>query len=169
LIRSYNIVVAGIGGQGVVSFTKWLIKEFHQIGLDVNSSIYKGGAQQLGTVFSQLRVIAKEDVRPVMSCDIPQGRLNALIVFEPNEGLRHAVNLDHGAEIYLNNNEAVFFSERLPSYAKPYDVEQEYDKLNPQMVIEKGADASQIKGAFQAHLTQAGFVPLVGRYVLKAQ
>lgn len=52
----FDMIVAGIGGQGVNSLVKVLAEFLQQSGFFCQFTIHKGGAQSLGSVYAELRV-----------------------------------------------------------------------------------------------------------------
>lgn len=78
-----NILVAGIGGQGVMTATEILAQTALAQGYDVKKTEVAGMAQRGGVVTSHLRFGEK-----VYSPAIPQGEADILVGFEPAEALR---------------------------------------------------------------------------------
>jgi len=86
-----NILVAGTGGQGVMTAAEILAQTAIAHGLDVKKTEVAGMAQRGGIVNSHLRFGDK-----VLSPVIPAGEADVLLAFEAAEGLRwsHEVRLD---------------------------------------------------------------------------
>ena len=99
-----NIIIAGVGGQGINSFTRKLQEHCFEIGYSCVSSVYKGGAQRLGSVHSEIRIFASQDsqIHPKTSQIIP-GSLNVLIGLEQWETLRYLP--------FCNNNSLIVMDE----------------------------------------------------------
>jgi indolepyruvate ferredoxin oxidoreductase beta subunit len=81
--RITNILVAGIGGQGVTTATEILAQAAIANGFDVKKTEVAGMAQRGGVVNSHLRF-----GRKVLSPVIPAGCADILVAFEVAEGLR---------------------------------------------------------------------------------
>lgn len=75
-----NVVVAGLGGQGVVKASDVLADAAFRCGLDVKKSEIHGMSQRGGSVASDVRFGAK-----VHSPMIPQGKADFLIVVAPDQ------------------------------------------------------------------------------------
>ena len=75
-----NVVVAGLGGQGVVKASDVLADAAFRNGLDVKKSEIHGMSQRGGSVASDVRFGAK-----VHSPMIPQGQADFLIVVAPDQ------------------------------------------------------------------------------------
>ncbi len=78
-----NILVAGTGGQGVMTATEILAQAAIAMGFDVKKTEVAGMAQRGGVVTSHLR-FGKHVLSPV----IPAGEADVLLAFEAAEALR---------------------------------------------------------------------------------
>lgn len=83
-----NILVAGIGGQGVMTAAEVLSQTALSLGYDVKKTEVAGMAQRGGVVTSHVRFGDK-----VLSPAIPQGEADILVGFEPAEALRWITEL----------------------------------------------------------------------------
>jgi indolepyruvate ferredoxin oxidoreductase beta subunit len=75
-----NVVVAGIGGQGVLKASDILADAALRTGLDVKKSEIKGMSQRGGSVTSDVRF-----GRMVFSPMVPSGEADYLLVLEPTQ------------------------------------------------------------------------------------
>jgi len=92
----YNILISGVGGQGVLLTSKIIAEAALLQGLDVKQSEVHGMAQRGGSVLSQVRFGDK-----VFSPIVSEGEADLLIGFEPLETARYLHFLkDDGAVIY---------------------------------------------------------------------
>jgi indolepyruvate ferredoxin oxidoreductase beta subunit len=92
----YNILISGVGGQGVLLTSKIIAEAAILQGLDVKQSEVHGMAQRGGSVLSQVRFGEK-----VFSPIVSEGEADLLIGFEPLETARYLHFLkDDGAVIY---------------------------------------------------------------------
>ena len=92
----YNILISGVGGQGVLLTSKIIAEAALLQGLDVKQSEVHGMAQRGGSVLSQVRFGEK-----VFSPIVGEGEADLLIGFEPLETARYLHFLkDDGAVIY---------------------------------------------------------------------
>ena len=78
-----NVLIVGVGGQGVILVSKVLATLAQSRGLDVKQSEVHGMAKRGGTVFSHVRFGPK-----VWSPTIPKGEADLLVALEWAEGLR---------------------------------------------------------------------------------
>ena len=92
----FNILISGVGGQGVLLTSKIIAEAALRSGLDVKQSEVHGMAQRGGSVLSQVRFGDK-----VFSPIVGEGEADLLIGFEPLETARYLHYLrDNGAVIY---------------------------------------------------------------------
>ncbi len=92
-----NILVVGIGGQGVMTATEILAQAALALGHDVKKTEVAGMAQRGGVVSSHLRFGPK-----VLSPQIMPGQADLLVAFEAAEGLRWCHYLKPGGLVLLN-------------------------------------------------------------------
>jgi indolepyruvate ferredoxin oxidoreductase, beta subunit len=78
-----NILVVGIGGQGVMTASEVLAMAAIELGMDVKKTEVAGMAQRGGVVTSHVRFGEK-----VLSPAIPKGQADIIVGFEPAEAMR---------------------------------------------------------------------------------
>jgi len=78
--RVTNVVVAGLGGQGVIKASDILADAAFRAGLDVKKAEIHGMSQRGGSVTSDVR-FGKEVLSPM----VPHGEADFLLVIEPRE------------------------------------------------------------------------------------
>ena len=93
----FNIVIAGVGGQGVLMASKVLAESALASGMDVKQNEVHGMAQRGGSVISFVRIGEKVDSPVVMP-----GTADLLISFEPLEALRYSHYLKPGGRMVYN-------------------------------------------------------------------
>ncbi|HFC92058.1 MAG TPA: hypothetical protein ENJ51_04520, partial [Leucothrix mucor] len=54
--KTFNLLLAGIGGQGINSLAKVLAEFIMLSGYQCQFTIHKGGAQSLGSVYAEFRI-----------------------------------------------------------------------------------------------------------------
>ncbi|WP_199930340.1 indolepyruvate oxidoreductase subunit beta [Sedimenticola thiotaurini] len=92
-----NILVAGIGGQGVMTAAEILSQTALAQGFDVKKTEVAGMAQRGGVVTSHVRFGSQ-----VLSPAIPPGEADILVGFEPAEALRWCSHLRPEGVIMIN-------------------------------------------------------------------
>jgi indolepyruvate ferredoxin oxidoreductase beta subunit len=81
----FDIVLAGVGGQGVLSVSAVIASAAMEAGLHVKQSEVHGMAQRGGAVLANLRLSDRE----IASDLISQGRASLILSMEPLESLRY--------------------------------------------------------------------------------
>lgn len=97
-MKIFNIVIAGVGGQGVLMASKVLAESALASGMDVKQNEVHGMAQRGGSVISFVR-IGDQVFSPV----VMPGSADILISFEPLEALRYIHYLKPGGKLVYNN------------------------------------------------------------------
>ena len=109
-MKTYNIVIAGFGGQGVITLGNLFKLAALRDGISVSGAERRGGAQREGGVTSHVRFRllepgeAFDERRMTRSALIPSGKADMLIAFEPLEAVRHC-NYLHPRSVVLLNTE----------------------------------------------------------------
>jgi indolepyruvate ferredoxin oxidoreductase beta subunit len=96
-MKVFNIVIAGVGGQGVLMASKVLAESALASGMDVKQNEVHGMGQRGGSVISFVR-IGDEVYSPV----VMPGTADVLLSFEPLEALRYAHYLKPGGTLVYN-------------------------------------------------------------------
>jgi len=91
-----NVLIVGVGGQGVIMVSKVLAYLAQSRGLQVKQSEVHGMAKRGGSVFSHVRF-----GHEVWSPTIPKGEADILIALEWAEGLRWLPYLKPGSGIFI--------------------------------------------------------------------
>ena len=81
----FDIILAGVGGQGVLSLATIIAAAATRAGLKVRQSEVHGMAQRGGSVLAHLRI--SSDV--IHSDLVPRGRADLILAMEPLEALRY--------------------------------------------------------------------------------
>lgn len=84
-VKEFNIVISGVGGQGLISMLRILAKAAHSEGYEVKSSELHGLAQRGGSVEAHLRFGEK-----IFSPLVAQGKADLIISLEMQECLKAA-------------------------------------------------------------------------------
>ncbi len=84
-MKTINLLLSGVGGQGVILASKILSKAALLQGLDIKQSEVHGMSQRGGSVVSHVRIGEK-----VYSPLVAEGGCDVLLGFEPLEALRYA-------------------------------------------------------------------------------
>lgn len=118
-----NLIIAGIGGQGVNVLTKVLATVLSECGYACQYTVHKGGAQSLGTVYGELRIA--QGSLPILGAGIPKGKLDILVSLDPWEALRHLPLAHADTQVWVESEIQPLFNDRRDQARNP----QSY--LNP--------------------------------------
>ncbi len=127
-----DIILAGVGGQGILSIAAIIGTAALDMGLFLKQSEVHGMAQRGGDVSSNLRIGDKE----IASDLIAMGKADIVISVEPLEGLRYLPMLS--SEGWLITNSKPF--NNIPNYPEIEKVYAEIAKVHRHVMI----DAEQI-------------------------
>jgi indolepyruvate ferredoxin oxidoreductase beta subunit len=98
-INSYQIIIAGVGGQGIVTLTELIGESAIKTGLKVTGAETHGMAQRGGSVVSHLR-IGQNPIAPL----IADGTADIILALEPSEALRHSKLIKPGGTIIYSTD-----------------------------------------------------------------
>lgn len=148
---SINILLCGIGGQGIASATRkvhehCLIHDWQCI-----SAVYKGGAQRLGTVKAEIRLFPpNSNSISHKSSQIIPGTLDALVVMEHWEGLRQLSFCNPNTLIILNS-----FAEFPPGNQQIMDFDKDpnllWEKISNEKISNNFLQLSQLQFGHSRH------------------
>jgi indolepyruvate ferredoxin oxidoreductase beta subunit len=96
--KAENILLAGVGGQGILKASDIICQAIMEAGWDVKKSEVHGMAQRGGSVTSHVRYGAK-----VFSPVTGKGEVNVLVSFELLEALRYIDYLNSNSKVILND------------------------------------------------------------------
>ena len=134
---SFNVLIVGVGGQGVIMVSKVLALLAQSQGLEVKQSEVHGMAKRGGSVFSHVRF-----GRRVWSPTIPKGEVDILVALEWAEGLRWLPFLKHGTGIFICDTKRI-----VPPFAclnRRPGAPMRYSKETPVDVVAHVAEAFAI-------------------------
>lgn len=150
--KTTNILVSGVGGQGVILATDMMSEVFMEAGYDVKKSEVHGMAMRGGIVTSHFRF-----GRKVYSPLIKEGEVDILFAFEQLEGLRWANYLRPDGKIVMNDHKINPPAVNLG--------EMRYPEAIPEMIRSRIENSYLVKGteiAIQLGDVRAANVVLLG-------
>lgn len=118
-MKVFNILIAGVGGQGVLLTSKIIAEAALLQGLDVKQSEVHGMAQRGGSVLSQVRIGEK-----VFSPIVAEGEADLLIGFEPLETARYLHFLREGGIVVYNTHPIGTIGVSIGREAYPEDIHE---------------------------------------------
>ncbi|MDW8035005.1 MAG: indolepyruvate oxidoreductase subunit beta [Candidatus Korarchaeum sp.] len=98
-VREFNVIVAGVGGQGILFTTNVIARAALKMGINFVQSEIHGLSQRYGSIRTELRI--GSDVHSPL---ILEGTLDLLIGMEPLETLRHAPYISERTTIVMSDH-----------------------------------------------------------------
>lgn len=165
MAREFNILLAGVGGQGVILMSELLGQAAIADGLRVRGSEVLGMAVRGGPVTSMIR-IGDGAHGPL----IPQGTCHVLVALELSEALRHASYLSSTGLVILNTATIMPFTVSLGQSDYP-GLEQVLEKLNSiaskVIALDAACIAEEAGGILAANIVMLGALFGVGMLPIK--
>jgi len=142
-MREFNILITGVGGQGVILMSELLGKAAVADKLNVRGSEILGMAVRGGSVTSAIRI--GEDVYGPL---IPTGKCHALVGMEPSETLRNISYLSKSSLVIVNTAITIPFTVSIgeSSYPSPEEILKQLDKASGKIVQLDAAKLAQEAG-----------------------
>ncbi|MBW2039771.1 MAG: indolepyruvate ferredoxin oxidoreductase subunit beta [Deltaproteobacteria bacterium] len=138
MIKELNVLISGVGGQGVILMSELLGNSAVKDGLRVRGSEVLGMAVRGGSVFSSIRM--GSDVYGPLP---PLGKCDILVALEPSEALRNITFLSKSSVVILNTAMVVPFTVSLGQSKYP-PLEAMVEKLGKTSSKIIGLDATQL-------------------------
>lgn len=144
----FDIVLAGVGGQGVLSLSGIIAAGALEAGLSVKQSEVHGMAQRGGAVTAHLRLAD----RPIESDLVPLGAAALILSLEPLESLRYLEFLGPNGTIVT----AVQPVKNIPDYPAIDDVLEAVRSLPGSVLVDAAAIARSVGLAQATNMVMAG-------------
>lgn len=152
----FDIVLAGVGGQGVLSLAAIIGASAVDEGLTAKQSEAHGMSQRGGSVVAHLRLAD----HPIASDLIARGTAEMILSMEPVEGLRQLPYLAEDGVFVTNSNSV----ENIPGYPPRHELIEHIHELPRAVLVdgEKIARSAGLKLAINVALVGAAsrFLPL---------
>ncbi|MCP3955804.1 MAG: hypothetical protein GY697_26850 [Desulfobacterales bacterium] len=143
-MQTINMVLCGLGGQGILFMTKVLARTALSRGMHVLGAETHGMAQRGGSVVSHLRL---GDVNGSL---VNAGECHHLLALEENEACRNLPFLAEGAQLYVNT-----LSDRFPGNRVRYYLEGKKIRCR---AVAAGKIALGLDAPMAANLALIGFM-----------
>ena len=150
-----DIILSGVGGQGILSIAAAIGEAALKEGLYMKQAEVHGMSQRGGDVQSNLRL----SDQPIASDLIPLGHADLIISLEPMESLRYLPYLSK--EGWLVTNSQPFIN--IPNYPDVETVRKEIDKLPHKVVLDVETIAKNVGSVRAANIVMLGAAsPFIG-------
>lgn len=143
-----DIILAGVGGQGILSIATVLGEAALANNLLIKQAETHGMSQRGGAVYSHLRI----SDRPILSDLIPGGSADLILSVEPMESLRYLPYLS--ASGYLVTNITPFVN--IPNYPEIEKIMEEIRKLPRFIAIDADSIAKEVGSVRASNMVMLG-------------
>ena len=147
MVKEFNILITGVGGQGVILISELLGRAAVTDKLRVRGSEILGMAVRGGSVTSAIR-IGDEVYGPL----IPTGKCHALVGMEPSEALRNITYLSKSSLVILNTAVTIPFTVFIgeSKYPSAEEILRQLGKASSKIVQLDAAKTAQDAGSHLA-------------------
>lgn len=150
-----DIILSGVGGQGILSIATVIGQAALKSGLYMKQAEVHGMSQRGGDVQSNLRI----SDQPIASDLIPTGKCDIILSLEPMEALRYLPYLS--PEGWLITNETPFVN--IPNYPTEESLRAELNKLPHKITLNVNEVAKQTGSLRVANIVLLGAtIPFLG-------
>ena len=152
----YDVVLAGVGGQGVVSLSQIIATGAMKDKLKVRQAEVHGMAQRGGAVISHLRISDLEIAGDL----VPKGAVHLILATEPLESLRHVDYLSPDGMILTSTEPFI----NIPNYPDKEVLLEKVRKFKNHKLIDAVALAKQAGAPMATNMVMVGaatkFLPI---------
>lgn len=145
--KEINIIICGVGGQGVVVVSELLGTAAVRGNVAVKGSEVLGMAQRGGSVFSNLR-LGGDVIAPMT----PEGKCDVLIAVEPSEALRNIQYLAKNSVVVLNTTTVLPYTVYLgqSGYPTQDEIISKLRKVTDRIITLDASGLAKQAGSLQA-------------------
>ena len=143
-----DIILAGVGGQGILSIATTIGAAALNTGLYLKQAEVHGMSQRGGDVSSNLRIADHE----IASDLIPYGKADLIISVEPMESLRYLPLLSPGGWLITNTKPFI----NITNYPKMEDLMAEIEKSGNHIALDADQIAKDLGSARSANMVILG-------------
>ena len=143
-----DIVIAGVGGQGILSIAACIGMAAIECGLHLKQSEVHGMSQRGGAVQSNLRISDKE----IASDLIPLGRAKLVLSVEPMESLRYLPWLSENGWLLANTTPV----KNISNYPDTEEILTEIRSLKNHIIIDADKIAREIGSPRSSNMVMLG-------------
>lgn len=144
----FDIVLAGVGGQGVLSVSAVIASAAMEAGLHVKQSEVHGMAQRGGAVLAHLRLADAQ----IASDLIPRGRAALILGMEPLESLRYLEFLAPDGSLITSSNPVI----NIRDYPPVADVLEQVRRLPHAVLVDSDKLAREAGSARATNMVMVG-------------
>jgi indolepyruvate ferredoxin oxidoreductase beta subunit len=142
-----NIIICGVGGQGVVVMSELLGNAAVRDGVEVKGSEVLGMAQRGGSVFSNIR-LGSTAISPLT----PEGKCDVMVAVEPSEALRNIQYLGPESVVVLNSRAVIPYTVFMgkSNYPKQEDILAKLKRVTDRVIVLDATKLAEEAGSLQS-------------------
>lgn len=150
-----DIILSGVGGQGILSIAAIIGEAALANGLNMKQAEVHGMSQRGGDVQSNLRISSG----PISSDLIPYGKADLIISLEPMEALRYLPYLNKNGWIVTNSTPFI----NIPEYPETETIMNELKKIHNTIILDVDGIAKEVGSPRTANTVILGAAsPFIG-------
>ncbi len=173
-MKDFNIVLTGVGGQGILTLQKIISEAAMRQGYDVKASELHGLAQRGGHIECHVRIGKK-----IYSSLVRQGNADLIIALEPLEGMRATYYSSKQKTIFLLNSYniyplSVYIGEgKYPSIDKVLDDIKDFSKkifcINASEIVKRTVGTVVSTNIYMlGYAATENIIPIKKKFILEA-
>lgn len=143
-----DIILAGVGGQGILSIATAIGVAALKKGLHVKQAETHGMSQRGGDVVSHMRISDK----PIFSDLIPKGEADLILSVEPMEALRYLPYLSEKGHIVTNTKPF----ENIPNYPDIEEIKTKLKEVKNLIAFDADQIATDLKSSKSSNMVMLG-------------
>lgn len=145
-----DIVLAGVGGQGILTIAAIIGQVAVEQGIHVKQSEIHGMSQRGGSVFSHLRLSSE----PILADQITEGTADMVVSMEPMEALRYRKSLAPEGVMITNTTPVI----NIPNYPEVSAVMADLEAVKRHVLIDGDAIAKEIGSPRSVNIVLLGAI-----------
>jgi indolepyruvate ferredoxin oxidoreductase beta subunit len=166
--KTFNMVLSGVGGQGLITLGRLISQTAFLEGKDIKMSELHGLSQRGGSVAVQVRF-----GQNIYSPLVAQGQADLVLALEKNEALRSCYFASKNKTIFLINDFSIFSpcfaGKKLPSLDKAQPFAKRIYSIKASDIAREKLGTEIVAGVYMLSLSVfKGLVPLKPANLLKA-
>lgn len=143
-----DIILAGVGGQGILSIAAAIGTGALSAGLHLKQAEVHGMSQRGGDVQSHLRISSEK----IASDLIPEGKADLIISVEPMESLRYLPMLENNGWVITNSTPHI----NIPNYPDIKEIIKEIKKIPNHIILDADSIAKEIESPKSVNMVVMG-------------
>jgi indolepyruvate ferredoxin oxidoreductase beta subunit len=171
-MKEFNVVLAGVGGQGIILVAEILGTAAVKEGLNVRVSEIHGMAQRGGAVVSHVRIGEK-----VLAPTVLEGQADVLLGFEPLETLRNLKSASEKTLVLMSTDriQPTELSAKMRKYPAIEEIEAKINFFTKKLILLKTSELARKAGSILTEnivligaLAATGTMPMKDSSIMEA-